>query len=153
MKSYLLPAVIIFSTLLLAKCDCQHLCSQPVTELNFVKFDSLDLSVVIIRRFAKDDKFDNLLDTFVCSNAPGAGKDTTVIASDKLLVAATFDYKIFVPSLNRTWALTRISIHRDGSGHTHTCTSGLNYFINDSGVYVAPDFTADSMPALISIVK
>jgi hypothetical protein len=152
MRSYLYPLLlVIFSSMILANCDCKHVCNNHTPELNFVNFDSTDLHTVIIKSFLNNGSFDHLLETKVYSNVPAPQFDTMPFVNNRIYLAGLVDYIIEIPAVNRTYTIKKLQIINERS-NVSGCTGGMSWMMNDSFYSIRPTSMPNS-PGLIDITK
>ncbi len=154
MKKYLpFGLLALCCSLLMAKCSCEHLCTNAIPEINFVNFDSTELHAVIVGEYNNNGKFDGLVNTKVYSTSLMPGPDTFSFSDNKIIVGGFNDYMVTVPAINKTWRIRGINIHHDGTKTKEQCTGGMTYYVDDTIHYVPINTMAANQPGLINITK
>ena len=153
MKNYWYSLVLVlFGSMLIANCDCKHLCSNRIPELSFTKFDTADLRVIIISEYSKNGNFDHVINTKIYSNSPTVGPDTNQLVNNTVVVNAFSDYLIDVPAVAETWHLKNITLgleHKDAGD----CTGGMTYDLNGTHYDILFSTANKDLPGLINISK
>lgn len=102
--------IVIVSSHACKKCDCIDENLSP----NFVSFDSSEIDTIVIRKYFKDNSFNDLIDTasFFVNQSYGIKKNGDTLSfpyrSGDFSVSADFDWIIFLPSTNTSMKISNI---------------------------------------------
>jgi hypothetical protein len=106
--------VILLSVVFLVSCqNCICVPSEGL-RLGLVSFDSTDVDTIVIRKFEKGNGFSHLIDTLQWD------RDNVVFMHQKdtfevgirvgdILLKSNYDYKVFIPAINRTFAISELN--------------------------------------------
>jgi len=96
--------------------SCQNCICLPSDglRLGFISFDSTDVDTIIIRKFEKGNNFTHLVDTsqWDRNNVVFARQNDTlqlVIYVGYIRLKSNYDYKVIIPAINRTFAITDLN--------------------------------------------
>jgi len=115
-----------FSVLLFLIYGCTHRinCSDLGIVPAFISFDSTDIDTLILEKYKLNDNYQSLIDTFKIIRNVSAiyqtSNDTTLIYNQPYgenQIKAGYDWKILIPSLNRTILISDIT----GKNNTEKC--------------------------------
>ncbi len=153
MKNYFnYGLMLLFSSMILANCDCKHLCTNPMPEINFVNFDNSDLHAVVVSQYLQTGKFDHLVTTSVYTNSATPGRDTLQIVDTKISLDAFSDYIVEVRSVGRTWHITGMKFNTIKSTDRN-CSGGMSYYVNDTLGEIPANYSVSNNQAVINITK
>lgn len=117
MKRILFISILIIS---LTSCSRSIECMDPPIYLSFISLPQNALDTFVIRKFTRNDNFQNLLDTLQVTSRIGyiANHGDTLdvnLGSPYHYPKPGFDWQIFIPAINRTVTITDIN-KRDKTG-------------------------------------
>lgn len=114
--------ILIISTLIIGLSSCSRDidCIDPPIYLSFISLSQNALDTFVIRKFTKDDNFQNLIDTLQVMSSNGGiinrGDTSDVsLGNPNNYPKPGFDWQIFMPAINRTISITDIN-KRDKTG-------------------------------------
>lgn len=144
------PAFVIIIFFLYGCDGCDEFCTQsnfinPV----FVGFAPSDIDTLYYKQYKEDGDFDSLINSvMVIDPATNGGigccytkfHDTTIVYPDYgvpgCLIYAGYDWKIFIPAINRTISITNIV--SDPAMGERGCTSPITSFVQDGQLIINP---------------
>ncbi len=121
------------------KCRCIDSDLSP----NFILFDTSEVDTIIIRKYSKNGNFNNLIDTsfFDSKTSFGIKKNSDTVSFPyrvgNFSINADYDWKLYLPSINRTIAITDIISEKTSmpcSGKTQ-CINSIESLKIDGTVY------------------
>lgn len=92
-------------------------CTDPYIDLAFISIPATNIDTIILRKYALDNNFSTLLDTIVLIENMNSSiiylnstRDTAIIrpVHPELKIISGFDWQIFIPSTQQTFAITNI---------------------------------------------
>lgn len=111
--------IIVCLILLTFFASCKRPCVNYHINAAFKGFYTSDLDTVIIREFKTNDNYQQLVDTFLITNAPPVlyikSNDTTIVNLDitnsntTTYIEAGHDWQIFIPAKKRTFSISNIN--------------------------------------------
>jgi hypothetical protein len=153
MKNYFnYGLMLLFGSMILANCDCKHVCTNPIPEINFVNFDNSDLQAVLVSEYSQTGNFDHLIASNVYTNAATPGRDTLQIVDTKISLNYFSDYILEVRSVGRSWhirGMNSVSL----KSKDRNCSAGLTYYLNDTLGEVPASYSVSNNQAVINITK
>jgi hypothetical protein len=134
----------ILSITLLLGCHSHSCLPNSITPV-FIGFSASDIDTLILRKYKPNDNFLHLVDTAIITNpkyAYRSSNDTTVVYVNTIsgynYITADFDWKIYIPSKNRTVLLSDIvSKETETSCWKCSCISPITSFMED-GQFMIP---------------
>ncbi len=106
---FLITITIVFSS-----CSRSIDCIDPPIYISFISFPPNSLEKIVIKKFGKDNNFQNLIDTLQVTTGVGSiikSGDTSHLSlgNPKNYPKPGFDWQIFIPSINRTISISDIN--------------------------------------------
>lgn len=104
---------VLFLLLGMLSCGKKIDCTDPPINISFISFTQAELDTIVVRKFHKDNSFQNLIDTFLIPSTRGsivARGDTSHMSlyHPNNYLEPEFDWQIFIPAINRTVSITNI---------------------------------------------
>jgi hypothetical protein len=133
-------------------------CLDGVIKLEYSGFDSTELSIAVVTRFASGSKFKTLLSTDTISLNKVGQKNGFRYERNGIYINDGIDWDVDLPLANRSDIVYDIKRHHNKQtvgpgGIRDQCTNKISYHLNDQG-YTTPKQMDDyAVTAIITIKK